>query len=103
MSSSSGNGGQSRTKSNESTVSFDTWAFAISDSRTVVKNNQAELAFANKKEGSSKDGLNSDEVRLAEELAGEWLADKKIVRFNLTKNEDINLTQQAQVCQENDL
>ena len=29
---------QSRQKSNESTVSFDTWAFAISDSRTVVKN-----------------------------------------------------------------
>ena len=57
---------------------------------------QAEPACNNKEERSKgTKSLNSDEVRLAEELASDWLTDKKVVRFNLTKNEDINLTQQA--------
>lgn len=54
---------------------------------------QAEPACNNKEERSKgTKSLNSDEVRLAEELASDWLTDKKVVRFNLTKNEDINLT-----------
>ena len=57
---------------------------------------QAETACNNKEERSNgTKSLNADEVRLAEELASDWLTDKKVVRFNLTKNEDINLTQQA--------
>ena len=67
--------------SNASTVSFDTWAFAISDSRTVVRQQNG------KPEPASQASMKSDEVRKAEELASEWLNDKKVVRFNLDKNE----------------
>lgn len=45
-------------------------------------------------EGKSQSEIRSDEIRVAEELAKDWLVDKKVVRFNLDKNEDINLTQQ---------
>ena len=31
--------------------------------------------------------MKSSEIRRAEELCSDWLADKKIVRFNLDKNE----------------
>ena len=31
--------------------------------------------------------MKSGEIRLAEELASDWLVDKKVVRFNLDKNE----------------
>ena len=83
-------GNQSR-DSAASTVSFDTWAFAISDSRTVAKKPQNQSTCPKKDEASMK----SSEIRRAEELCSDWLADKKIVRFNLDKNEVY--TQQAQV------
>ena len=60
-------------------MTFDTWAFAISDSRTIEK-----PAGGVKKDSTS---MTSKEMRKAEELVGDWIVDKKVVRFNLDKNE----------------
>ena len=67
--------------SNVSSVSFDTWAFAISDSRTVEK----QPIYQKLRDPCTS--VTSNEYRRAEELAKDWLAEKKVVRFNLDKNE----------------
>lgn len=40
--------------------------------------------------------MTSGEMRKAEELASEWLVDKKVVRFNLDQNEICNTQPVAQ-------
>ena len=40
-----------------------------------------------KKDSSIANSMTSSQMRKAEELASEWLHDKKVVRFNLDKNE----------------
>ena len=72
------------TGSEDSTASFDMWAFDISDSRTLA---QQQKMTELKKDSSMTNSMTSSQMRKAEELAGEWLTDKKVVRFNLDKNE----------------
>ena len=72
------------TGSEGSTASFDMWAFDISDSRTLA---QQQKMTALKKDSSIANSMTSSQMRKAEELASDWLTDKKVVRFNLDKNE----------------
>ena len=63
----------------DSSMTFDTWAFAISDSRTIMQ----PINCPNKDSTS----MASAEMRKAEELVSDWIIDKKVVRFNVDKNE----------------
>ena len=59
--------------------------------RDAIKQQQQKVEESPSKSKSLKSG----EVRVAEELASDWLVDKKVVRFNLNKNEEFNHTQQT--------
>ena len=61
-------------------MTFDTWAFAISDSRTIMQ----PINCPDNKDSTS---MTSAEMRKAEELVSDWIIDKKVVRFNVDKNE----------------
>ena len=71
-------------KAKESTESFDAWAFEIQDSRFARK---AAKDKSGKIVEESQQTVTSSEMHKAEEIAGPYMDGKKVVRFNMNKNE----------------
>ena len=83
----------------ESTESFNEWAFTIQDSRFAKMEKKA--AAGGEAASDSQQTVTSLEMRRAEEIAGPYLDGKKVVRFNLDKNEVC--TQQKVLSESNKL